>query len=219
MISCVFDGQELACLIDTGATASVLNSQVWDRFLFSKRRRLKKPESEFEELVGIGGTPIKTKGVFRAQVYFPCVKKTFTHHFLLADLGEQYSLIIGYDFLRRHLLSFDTRNQTLIVHDRPKDMMITCQKALSLPPRSEIIVPVQVQSSCANSAAPNQLWYVEPTKEFECTRQGPYVGRLVSRIKDTGVKILNLTNRSTVIQAVKQEPRFLLFKHLSPVKS
>ena len=152
-------------LVDTGATMSVLNKNIWTRL----NQQTKYPLTEVtgKKLVGIEGTPLKVLGAAHFHVVFE--QQQFNVYFLVAD-SLTTEAILGRDFLKdnqcvidigKNLIKFETVGMTLKLMCSPGDSQIAhvsvvMNSVLHVPGCSEIEIMAKVLS-----AATGGSWIVE----------------------------------------------------------
>ena len=102
MIAC-----PLELLVDTGATVSLLNVNMWNKIDSTK---LSLEQWTGKKLVGVNGAPLLVKGLTRAQV---CIEGfEFVGNFVVS--GELVvDAILGLDFLQQHNCVIDVGKKLL----------------------------------------------------------------------------------------------------------
>ena len=159
------EGVPARFLVDTGATASILNKNIWDRLNQHNSHPL--TEVTNKKLVGVEGSPLKVLGVVHFHVVFE--QQQFNVDFLVAD-SLTTEAILGRDFLRdnhcvidvgRNLIKFEAAGITLKLTCSSGDSQIAhvsvvVDSVLQVPGCSEVEIMAKVPS-----AAEGGSWIVE----------------------------------------------------------
>ena len=133
-------------LIDSGAMLSVIKHSEAHKL----QNKLSKPiilEDFSTNLVTANGSEIQVHGKILANITLPELNRTFDHTFVVAELNEtsNYEGIIGYDFLKKHGLTLDTRNDHIMKLPKDKSSKIHSIKtkhSIELPPRQRILLNI-----------------------------------------------------------------------------
>ena len=131
-------------LIDTGAAATVLSSEAWEK---AKTVGEKLESSNGKKLVGVQGTPLQLRGITRVQVELqgevPPVEVTVAE-----DIATD--LILGRDFLRAYKCTIEMGKTNDVLHIKETGVsVIINNNANSLQDRVVNVVldcPLQVPS-------------------------------------------------------------------------
>ena len=157
-------------LVDTGATTSVLNKNIWTRM--NQQNKCPLREVTDKKLVGVEGSPLQVLGVACFNVAFE--QQQFNVYFPVAD-SLTTEAILGRDFLRdnhcvidvgRNLIKFETAGITLKLTCVPGDSQIAhvsvvVDNVLQVPGCSEIEVIAKVPS-----AATGGSWIIESNPAY-----------------------------------------------------
>ena len=153
-------------LVDTGATTSILNKNIWER-LNQQNSTRSLMAATGKKLVGVEGSPLKVLGTGIFNIAFE--QQQFNVNFLVAD-SLTTEAILGRDFLRdnhcvidvgRNLIKFEIAGITLKLTCSPGDSQIAyvsvvVDSILHVPGCSEIEVMAKVSSAS---------WIIESTPE------------------------------------------------------
>ena len=162
-------------LVDTGAAASILSKQVWDKV--SKQQEASLEVVSGRNLIGVEGSPLKILGAVHLQVIFE--RQQFNVCFLVAD-SLTTEAILGRDFLKdnscvidvgKNLITFGNVGFTLKLNCLAGDSQIahvsvTLSNTLQVPACCEVEVMVNVPDGIAGGT-----WIVEGNTS---TRQALY---------------------------------------------
>ena len=162
------NGTATSFLLDTGAAATLLRKDTWERVSKDSRELLPCPE---QRLVSVDGTPLKVHG--QSKVTLNLAGETFTTNVIVVSPLTSPA-ILGLDFLRKHnatinlhrqLLTFDRMDEQSIhvpLQDParvPEVYSVRAREPLHIPPCSEIMVMGVTTST--ESSPRNQQWIVE----------------------------------------------------------
>ena len=165
-------------LVDTGAAASILSKQVWDKV--SKQQEASLEVVSGRNLIGVEGSPLKILGAVHLQVIFE--RQQFNVCVLVAD-SLTTEAILGRDFLKdnscvidvgKNLITFGNVGFTLKLNCLAGDSQIahvsvTLSNTLQVPACCEVEVMVNVPDGIAGGT-----WIVEGNTS---TRQALLVAR------------------------------------------
>eukprot|EP00731_Ephydatia_muelleri_P014390 Em0008g110a len=193
----------LELLVDTGATVSLLNVNMWNKIDSTK---LSLEQWTGKKLVGVNGTPLLVKGLTRAQV---CIEGfEFVGNFVVS--GELVvDAILGLDFLQQHncvidvgkkLLKFPSVDLSVGLQDAGRCKQVT--QFVGVVNMHEITVPavsemeIIVKPLCNVGSG---IWMIENNPTVSC---GVMVARAVmcSNKETFPIRVLNPRDSSIVLQ-------------------
>ncbi len=143
-------GTKVAALIDTGAIkASCIAHSLYQRLDLDKTVKCHK--SSISAVRGVGGTlvPIVGEAEIPLQLGPVCTKHKF---YILQSMN--YQVILGMDFLDKHVSQIDLEGKRLVLKEDqqqvnlfqiPETYIAQLTNTVSIPPRSEVVVPVVVR--------------------------------------------------------------------------
>ena len=161
-------------LVDTGAAATLLSIEVWNRIQASSQVRQKPkldPCSAADKLSGVQGSPLQLHG--KAQVQIEFAKETFDVQVIVVE-SLTTEAILGRDFLvsnncvvnvGKHLLHFENHRITVSLDSPPDGQQIAhvsviLDDTLQIPPRSEVEVMAKIPE-----VATGGTWLVEGSQK------------------------------------------------------
>ena len=193
----------LELLVDTGATVSLLNVNMWNKIDSTK---LSLEQWTGKKLVGVNGAPLLVKGLTRAQV---CIEGfEFVGNFVVS--GELVvDAILGLDFLQQHncvidvgkkLLKFPSVDLSVGLPDAGRCKQVT--QVVGVVTMHEITVPavsemeIIVKPLCNVGSG---IWMIENNPTVSC---GVMVARAVmcSNKETFPIRVLNPRDSSIVLQ-------------------
>ncbi|KAL5486484.1 hypothetical protein EMCRGX_G018971 [Ephydatia muelleri] len=193
----------LELLVDTGATVSLLNVNMWNKI---DNTKLSLEQWTGKKLVGVNGTPLLVKGLTRAQV---CIEGfEFVGNFVVS--GELVvDAILGLDFLQQHncvidvgkkLLKFPSVDLSVGLQDAGRCKQVTqfvgvvTMHEITVPAVSEMEIIVKPLCNVGSG-----IWMIENNPTVSC---GVMVARAVmcSNKETFPIRVLNPRDSSIVLQ-------------------
>ena len=160
-------------LLDTGAAATVLSKNMWDR---SKNHDAQLRCVADRRLFSVQGTPLHLHGSASIQLELP--PETFNITAVVADTPTA-DVILGRDFLRRQNCTIEMKDSNDILHIKSRSQSIAlvqsqspcisaslnvvCQEAIVVPPCSEIEMMARTPDSAMKCT-----WLVEGMPADRC---------------------------------------------------
>ena len=198
------NGVTVSILVDTGAAATVLSKEVWDRVNTTGAEL--DPVGAGVGLVGVQGSPLHLHGSTQQQLQLQ--GESFPVKMIVAD-ALMSDVILGRDFLKVHGCIVELSETRDVLHFKERGMMVTLsdstdkpeiscinvvlENTLQVPPHSEIETMGRVPPN-----ASNEIWMVESSKQ---ERNACMVARAV--VKPDGVtvpvRLLNLRDETITI--------------------
>ena len=198
------NGIQANVLVDTGAAATLISKELWDRC----GGEMQLESAEGRKLVGVQGTPLTLHGT--AQIPLELHDEPFSVRVLVADkLTRGVDVIIGRDFLKDHhciiemgkakdVLHLKEQGISIVLNSKEPEPLDTevhviLDESLNVPPFSEIEVMATVSRSAAS-----QTWIMEGNMQ---QRSAVMVARAVVAPDGTEVpvRILNWRNEPVSI--------------------
>ena len=157
-------------LVDTGATTSVLNKDIWTRV--NQQMNCPLTDVTGKKLVVVEGYPLTVLGAASFQVVLE--QQKLNDYFLVAD-SLTTEAILGRDFLRnnhcvidvgRNLIKFETAGLTLKLLYSPGDSQIAhvsvvVDSVLQVPGCSEMEIMAKVPSAATFGTQCSHRWYTD----------------------------------------------------------
>ena len=184
------------CLLDTGAEISCISESFLDRVSLNQVQLV---PSEYQEVLGVGGTKHKILGKFTTDIVISKTKFSATFHVIP---GIKYSVILGCDFMQKHRVSFDfehnfvklknkNENTVGIKLSRSDAGLARVTHSINIPPNSRKDIKVKVSRNKAKG-----IFLIEPTTSLY--NKNLAGAKCLVRIKGrkTVVSIMNVTNNS-----------------------
>jgi hypothetical protein len=139
-------GETARFLVDTGATVTLVSESLYKRLPMSVRPNL---HMITQTIMTANSTELSVNGKAEFNV---CIDQmTYYSEAVVAKLKIDGILVL--DFMKAHKCSIDINNEVLVVNGREKRLSIegflgyfriTAAETVSIPPRSEVIVPGKV---------------------------------------------------------------------------
>ena len=190
-IDCKINSIPTECLIDTGATLSIISIKAWDIISQNSSMTLQTFKSG---IYTASGSPIDVKGKISVMVEVGGIK--CVTEMVVADID--IDAILGLDFLKSNNCQLDMDGDTLLIKGKTCKLnvagkigcyRITVAKDIEIPSRSEVIIEGKVHMPILRK---NDLAVVEPTKQSFITGKG-IVAKALVHTKDTvPLRLMNL---------------------------
>ena len=190
------NGHEVDCLVDTGATLTVLSTRAW-KMIDGQASKL---ESFEKEIVSASGNPLDVKGTVTVNLDFGATKCSCD--VIVADIESD--IILGLDFLKNQKGHINVETNSLILGDKKFDLnchgklgcyRIVISETVTVPARSEMIVSGKVADK---GILKEDLCVIEPTeKAYE---NGQCIAKsLIHGKQAVPLRMMNLTNEAQTI--------------------
>ncbi len=159
---CKINNTVMDCLIDTGATLSILSLKTWDVIQQSCSEGLKRFEPQ---IYTASGNQVDVKGMTRVMVEIVGIK--CITEVIVADIDMD--AILGLDFLKANDCQLDISTNTLKIKGQDCELnltgkigcyRVTVSETIELPARSEMIIEGKVHVPALRK---NEIGIVEPT--------------------------------------------------------
>ena len=191
LTACI-NGKPLSCLVDTGATLSIISSRAWEAMDISSSTL-----TTFEQVISnASGSPIEVKGKTRVQIKVS--KSTCNMDVIIADIDNE--AILGLDYLKRNGCKIDTAKGDLTIQDETVKLdhvgyvgccRITAQDRIQIPPRSEKIIQAKMSDSTFEEG---KLCIIEPAQSFLEKGMALVAKSLAYSQKEIPVRIMNISD-------------------------
>ena len=192
------NGLIVSCLVDTGATMSLISTRVWDKF--------EKQEicSFNQTIVSASGTPLDVLG--RAEVRIEINGSKFPFPAIIADV--ETDIILGLDFMKANKVVTDIANNSMSINGKTCPLQaagkigcyrVVVSEKVCLKPRSETVVLGKVSD---NSLLKDKgMFLVEPSDKMLKSGESLVARALVTAGNTVPVRIMNLSHEEQVYNA------------------
>ena len=192
------EGESMLALIDTGASTSCLSPDVYHSLKLEKSYPLQKTDVGY--IKGVGDNSVKVLGVATVPIVIAGTK--IDHSFMVLE-GMKISLILGMDFITDHGVVLNFRDQEMTLHGsmtvapiimpENADVEVRIKRYIVLPPRAEIVLPVEVTS--LTGKIPPPIGLISPRTDLvECWNVVAAAAVVSITNGNTSCRILNPTN-------------------------
>lgn len=165
-------------VVDTGASVSLLSTDVWHRVSANKHMELKEWGGS-NRLVGVNGSPLHVQGI--VLVHLSLSKNVvFENKFLVVE-GMTVEAILGLDFLETFKCMIDSGERKIsfpkeklvlplldVNHKVSKTVGLVLQRKLTIPANSEVEVMVEIASGGVVDTPVVGTWLVERGQTGRC---------------------------------------------------
>lgn len=218
------------CLVDSGATLTLLSSKVWTTIKGSETL-----EKFDRDIISASGDVLDTKG--KTRVCFEINGNNCVMDVVVTEMD--IDAIIGLDFMLTHNVVIDVVSMTMHVNGKKCDLMqmgkIGCYRVIvtdrvAVPSRSEIILEGKLVNWENND---DSIGIVESSERFLESNRGIVARTLVKGGKNVPIRVANFSNESQIlypgtniaefspvqvirtVQEIKPKPPRNLPKHLT----
>ncbi|XP_060076569.1 uncharacterized protein LOC132556193 [Ylistrum balloti] len=197
-------GAETTCLVDTGASLSLLSAKFYNSMSEQCRPVLAATKCTVAAARG-SDLVLHGKGMFDVQIDSEVIRLEL----IVAEISTEGG-IHGLDFLRAIDAVIDVKQESLQIRGRHVPLVfqgpfgcrrISVVETVSLPPCSEMIVPGRVLQTKSNTRSYKGLGVVEPTEKFLSSERSLVARTLVQCREVLPVRVLNPSNEPQVIYA------------------
>ena len=187
------NGHDVDCLVDTGATLSLVSTRVWN-MIDGQSHNL----DEFStEIVSASGNPIDIKG--QTTVNLLINNNTMcTCVVIVADI--EADVILGLDFMKKERIQIDIETNSLFIQGKKCPMncygslgcyRIVVAEKIEVPARSEVLVQGKVP---VKDVLKEDLCLIEPIEKAFETEKCIAAKSLVHGSQSIPLRMMNLTN-------------------------
>ena len=191
LTACI-NGKPVSCLVDTGATLTIISSRVWETI-----RDVPQNLNSFEQVISnASGSPIDVKG--KTEVQIKVSKSSCYMGVIIADIDNE--AILGLAFLAKNNCKIDIAQGNLTFQNETIKLdhigYIGCSRVIAtelvqIPPRSEMIVKGSMTDSTLGDG---RLCIIEPADSF-LQRDTALVAKSLSYSQsEIPVRVMNLTD-------------------------
>ena len=188
----VVNDKPVYCLIDTGATLTIISTKVWELI-----DQLSSALAPFSQIISTAtGSPIEVSG--KARVQIKMAKSLCYIDVIVANIEND--LIVGLDFLKKMDCKIDVAKGTLTIQGQTIQLdclgyvgcsRIIASEMVQLPPLSERIISGTMVESSLNK---DKLCIIEPSESF--VKKGKaLVARTLTFSQDrVPIRVMNMTD-------------------------
>ena len=191
------NGQPINCLLDIGATLTIISTKVWETLDRSKLTLI-----AFDQNISTAsGSPIEVTG--RTRVQLKVADYLCYLDVVIANIDNE--LILGLDFLKKMNCRIDVAKETLDIQDRSVKLdslgYIGCSRIIArdmiqIPPRSEkIIQGKMIESTLENG----RLCMIEPSDNFLKKGKAMVAKTLTYSQNTVPVRLMNVSDETCSI--------------------
>ena len=197
-VECKINDVVTDCLVDTGATLSVLSVRTWDIINQSCTTNL---EVFKQQIFTASGNPLEITGSATVMIEL-CGIKSVTK-IIVADIDND--AILGLDFLKANDCQIDITSNTLKIKGRKCQLnlagklgcyRVTLSEKLELPSRTEMIIEGKVDLPPIRK---HDLGIIEPTERSFQIGKGLVAKALVHSNDKVPLRIVNLSNETELL--------------------
>ena len=193
------DGNDVTCLIDSGATLSVMHTSIYRSMDPDSRTKIRPREGHLR--MADGGL-VKPLGQIDCRLMLPD-QRCVTHSFVVADIEAQ--IVLGIDFLQMHEAILDAKCRLLQVNgvkynctsenELPHVFRIRISETVTVPPLSEMVLP------CYMPERPPFPTRVLETAPKCCEQNKVVIAHTVSHTntETVPVRLIDLSNEPQVL--------------------
>lgn len=198
------EGTEINILVDSGATDSFISADFRMTVPALRKRPL---NADFINARAVNGQMLDTLGTITATLHLG--NNSYQHVFYVLR-GSTQTALLGLDFLVPNRALLDYVRGTLQLWDTiipllsgpdliPECCNVSIATAVTLPPLSEMLVPVCVSPAGAVDQSPDFVGYLEPNLQSKCEC---VVAHTVTAVKNgvTLARVLNPTDQDFTLR-------------------
>ncbi len=199
-VAASINGQTATCLVDTGATLTVLSTRYWENLCDSDEHVL----STFDkDIISASGSPLEVKGTTTV-----CVKigsASCDIQVIVANIEND--ALLGLDFLKQERCIVDVVNNTMTLNGQKVQLncegSIGCYRVVvaenvEVPAHSEAIIRGKVTGLPANQ---RELFMLEPSERMMDGGKGLVAKSLVQADCNIPVRVMNVTDEPQTFYA------------------
>jgi len=184
------EGRDVSCLIDTGATLSLMSAKIWEQL----KRNL--PLEEYNDtIISASGDQIKILG--RTNVTLVFAQKQCRFDLVVAQ--ADCDIILGLDFMKQHHVTIDVESQSCQIDGQ--DTQLNCSgrigcyrvvvsKKVEVPQRSEMIISGKMIDTPDLGTT---MGLLEPASRFTDVKNGMVARALVKFGDELPIRYANMT--------------------------
>ena len=214
---CKISNYETECLIDTGATLSIISCKAWDTI--NQSGSVLQPFNSVVYTASGGEVDIKGKTPVSVEVCgIQCIIDM-----IVANID--IDVILGLDFLKTHNCQIDVNKQTLKLRNKTCNLKltgklgcyrVTVSKTIEIPSRSELIVEGTVSTPVLRQS---DLGIIEPTEKSYQTGRGLVAKALIHASNKVPIRMINLSNETEKIYSGTHVANLSFVAKVKEVKS
>lgn len=204
-----FYGQILNCLVDTGASLSVISTRVWENSDISKQGVLNTYD---KTIITASGSALDVRG--KTKITLKISDTLYDTEVIIANIEND--MLMGLDFMEKHGCTVDILNNTLVVKGKKVDL-IGCHRIIAkadeeIPAMSEKIINGKVLNMTGHST---DLFIIEQS-EIKKDNIGLIARALVQGNETVPLRIMNVTDEP---QNIRTGTNLVILSPICEVKS
>ena len=190
--NCKINNYDAECLVDTGATLSLISCKAWDIINKSADSL-----NEFRsDIFTASGNKVEVRG--KATVLVELCDIQCVSEMVVADIDVD--IILGLDFLRKHNCKIDVTEETLSIQDKVSKLKlagklgcyrVTMSETVEIPPMTEMIIEGKVSTPALRT---NDLGIIESAEKMFQDGKGLVAKSLVHTNGTVPLRMINLGN-------------------------
>ncbi|XP_053391020.1 uncharacterized protein LOC128553858 [Mercenaria mercenaria] len=217
-LKCSINNITLECLVDTGATLTLLSHKTWDLI---KDRNTASLEKSNIQISAASGDHLNVLG--KTSVIFDINGIHVVTGVLIVEIDIDG--IIGLDFMKANNCQLDIHKNTITVKGTPCQMVqaghlvcyrVTIAEMCYIPPNSEMIVTGELSIP---SARKNELGIIEPLHDYNKCNMGVVAKALVHAGDTVPVRLLNTSQETDKYYPGTHIANLSLVSQISPVSA
>ena len=191
-VTAFMNDQPVTCLIDTGATLTIISRKVWESMV----RRSSELTSFGQVISTASGNPIDVSG--RTTVRLRIAETNCVMKVIVADIENE--AILGLDFMREMNCKIDVGKCTLTIQGQTMKLdsvsyvgcsRIIVSETVHLPPRSEKIIKATMVDSPIGDGG---LCIIEPSESFMEKGSALVAKTLIHSQGKVPIRVMNVTD-------------------------
>ena len=191
--------RNLHCLVDTGASMSVLHSKIYQNLPAQNKNKLKPYENELKMA---DGRNVKPLGTIRLPLVLD--EQMIWQNFVVAEIDVP--VVLGYDFMFENKCVIDIPKQTLLLNNQtikcelesqiPRLFKISLDQRVTIPPRSEVVLKAKPLKEL-----PYGTTLIMDTTSPSLSNKGILVAKTLYRVGEENLplRVMNVTDKPQIL--------------------
>ena len=201
-LKCTTANREIQALVDTGASVSMISTSTFQ----SLNPRPKLFESSLK-IRGISGAITPVAGV--TEMTITIAGERYLGRFVVMNTKEE--MLLGADFLSEFDVKIDFGKGTInigsaeLILDKPnskRQFVYGMNNTVTIPPNSEVVVPLDICSRNHEAYARNLPVVLEPSDTL--TKSGAILGQTLTGCRKPFALLLNSTSNEIIVQPMRR---------------